>query len=551
MLSSRVVRTLLVSLAFTTLVFAQHDPASATPPAKAAGLYQGMGEAHHPVKTKSAEAQKFFDQGMSFLWGFNHDEALKSFQRAAELDPTMAMAQWGIAYAVGPNYNLPVDEQRELQAYQAAQKALKLSQGGPATERAYIEAVARRYTNDPKNTDLHKLDREYSDAMRQVKNKYADDLDAATLFAESLMNLHPWKLWDHEGKPGPDTEECVRTLESVLRRDPNHIGANHFYIHAVEASNNPDRALASAHRLGELAPGAGHLVHMPAHIYIRTGDQAASVEVNKRAAAADESFFKQTEQQGIYPMMYYTHNLHFIAVSSAYLGNYKEAMEAGAKMRAHVKPHIHAMPMLDGFNAVPLQIMVRFERWDDVMKEPKPDAGEPVSTGVWHFARGMAFAAKGDEAQARAELEALKKAAPAMGEIATNSVGPGNAQKMPVIGAHMIEARIAQHKGDHAAALSHLREAVTVQDAMDYTEPPDWITPMREVLGAALLKAGQPKEAEAAFREDLERNPRNPRSLFGLMNALKAQGRDDDASAVSRQFEKSWEHADTKLSAQL
>jgi tetratricopeptide (TPR) repeat protein len=535
-------------LAISTFASAQHEHMSA--PAAAETLYQGLGEAHHPVKTSNAEAQKFFDQGMSFVWGFNHDEALKSFQRAAELDPKMAMAQWGIAYAVGPNYNLPVDEARELQAYKAIQTALELSKGGPATERAYIEALAKRYTNDPKG-NLQHLSREYSDAMREVKNKYPDDLDAATLFAESLMTLHPWKLWDHEGKPGPDTEECVATLESVLRRDPNHIGANHFYIHAVEASKHPDRALASANRLADLAPGAGHLVHMPAHIYIRTGDQAASVVNNKKAAAADEAFFKQTNEQGIYPMMYYTHNLHFIAVSSTYLGNYKDAMEAAAKIRAHVKPYLAHMPMLDGFNAVPLQIMVRFERWDDVMNEPQPDASLAVTTGMWHYARGMAFASKGDEAKARAELDGLRKAAPAMGQVPTNPVGPGNAQKMPVIAEHMIEARLAQHKADNAAAVQHLREAIAVQDAMDYTEPPDWITPMREVLGVALLKSGQAQEAEVAFREDLDRNPRNPRSLYGLMNALKAEGREDDASSVARQFEKSWQHADTKPGAQL
>jgi tetratricopeptide (TPR) repeat protein len=387
--------------------------------------------------------------------------------------------------------------------------------------------------------------------MREVKKRYPDDLDAATLFAESLMDMHPWKLWDHDGNPGPDTEECVATLESVLRRDPSHVGANHFYIHAVEASRHPDRGLASAQRLADLAPGAGHLVHMPAHIYIRTGDQAASVANNKRAAAADEAFFQQTDEQGIYPMMYYTHNLHFIAVSSTYLGNYKDAMEAGAKIRAHVAPYLKHMAMLDGFNAVPLQIMVRFERWDDVMKEPQPEESLPVTSGMWHYARGMMFATKGEGAKARAEMEAIRKLAPAIGEVPTNPVGPGNAKKMPLIAVHMIEARLAQSKGDNAAAIQHLREAVVLQDAMDYTEPPDWITPMREALGVALLKAGQPKEAEAAFREDLDRNPRNPRSLYGLMNALKAEGREDDATSVSRQFEKSWEHADTKLATQL
>ncbi|HVP44169.1 MAG TPA: hypothetical protein VMS96_12110, partial [Terriglobales bacterium] len=491
------------------------------------------------------------DQGMNFLWGFNHDEALKSFQRAAELDPKMAMAQWGIAYAVGPNYNLPVDEQRELQAYHAIQKALELSKGGPANERAYIEALARRYTNDLKG-NLMPLAVDFSNAMRELVKRYPDDLDVATLFAESLMNLRPWKLWNPDGTPAPGTEECIATLESVLRRDPEHIGANHFYIHAVEASRSPERAMASAGRLADLAPGAGHLVHMPAHIYIRTGFQEASAETNKKAAAADEAFFRQSHQQaGIYPMMYYTHNLHFIAVSSAIMGKYDEAMAASKRIQEHVAPHLKQMPMLDGFNAVPLQIMVRFRRWDGILKLAQPDASLPVTTGMWHYARGMAFAAQGNDAKARAELEGLSKAAPEMAKIPTNSVGPENAGKMPKIAAHMIEARIAEQKKDYRAAAAHLREAVALEDSMDYTEPPDWIAPVRETLGAVLLQAGQAAESEKVFRQDLEQHPRNPRSLFGLMHALKAQGREEDAAAVSRQFKANWKSGEALEAGQL
>ena len=520
-----------------------HEHEAAAPPAV---LYQGMGNAHHPVKTGDPQAQAFFDQGMNFLWGFNHDEALRSFQRAAELDPRMAMAQWGIAYSVGPNYNLPVDEQRELQAYEAIQKAVALSRDGPASERAYIDALAKRYTNDPKG-DLMPLAVAYSNAMRELMKRYPDDLDAATLFAESMMDQRPWKLWNADGTPAPGTEETVATLESVLRRDPTHIGANHFYIHAVEASRNPERALPSANRLAALAPGAGHLVHMPAHIYIRTGFQEQASDTNKKAAAADEAFLQQSHEQGIYPMMYFSHNLHFIAVTNATMGNYQEAMAAARKLQEHVGPHVKEMVMLDGFNAVPFQIMVRFQRWDEILKLDQPDPSHPVSLGMWFYARGMAFAARGNEKQARNELNGLNKITPEIAKIPTNPVGPGNAQKMPQIGRHMIEARIAQQKKDYATAVLHLRAAATLEDSMDYTEPPDWIAPVRESLGAVLLAGGNPQEAERVFREDLEQHPRNPRSLFGLMQALKAQGKEEDAAAVSRQFEANWKNADSKL----
>lgn len=540
---SRILALMVAWLLISSAALAQHEHAAGS---KSVCADSGFGNAHHPVKTSSPEAQRMFDQGLALDYGFNHNEAEKCFQRAAQTDPHMAMAYWGIALVVGPNYNLPVDAEREKQAYEAIQKARQLAANGPAVERDYIEALATRYTNQP-TEDYHRLDVAYNAAMRELAKKYPDDLDAATLFAESGMNLRPWKLWKHDGTTEAGTEEIVATLESVLRRDPDHIGANHFYIHAVEASNDPDRALPSAQRLAALAPRSGHLVHMPAHIYIRTGMHEASAKTNVAAAAADEAYIAETQPQGIYPMMYYTHNLHFIAFENAMMGRYADSLAAAQRVQAHVGPHAKEMQMLDGFNPLPVEVMVRFRRWDDIMALAQPDPALPMSNGMWHYARGLALASGGKIAEAKAEVAAIEKLAPEMSKIPTNPQGPRNAGIIPQLAAHVVESRIAWSQGKKDAAIQHLREAVTLQDDMDYTEPPDWFYPTRESLGGELLQAGRAAEAEQVFRDDLQRNPRNPRSLFGLMRALKAQGREHDAEWVGQQFEAAWKNADTKL----
>src|SRR5262252_9929213 len=298
-------------------------------------LVQGLGDLHHPVSTRNLQAQQFFDQGLRFIYAFNHDEAARSFQHAADLDPTLAMAYWGVAEAVGPNYNDPADPERYKRANEAVQKAVDLTSGASPSEQAYIQAMAKRFPADP-NSDLKKAAEDYRDAMRQVVAKFPDDLDAATLFAEAGMNLHPWGLWHQDGSPEAGTEEIVATLESVLKRDPNHLGAIHYYIHAVEASNNPERALAGANRLAALAPNAGHIVHMPAHIYIRTGDYEAAVQTNEKAAEVDRTYIKEAGVQGIYPMMYYSHNLHFVAMCGAMNGRYAEARKSADMLASHV-----------------------------------------------------------------------------------------------------------------------------------------------------------------------------------------------------------------------
>ena len=341
---------------------------------------QGFGQIHHPVKTANPEAQRLFERALALDYGFNHNQAEQCFRRAAELDPNMAMAYWGIALVLGTNYNLPVDEEREKRAYESVQKALALSAGGPPNERDYIQALAKRYTDQP-NPDYDSLEAAYHDAMREVYRRYPDDLDAATLFAESGMNMHPWKLYTHDGRPNPGTEEIVTVLAAVLKRDPNHLGANHFYIHAVEASTHPETGLPSAQRLAGLAPSSGHLVHMPAHIYIRTGDHEEGEKTNVLAALADENYFAMAHPQGLYPLMYYTHNLHFIAVENAFMGNYARSLDYAWRTQQHVGPHVKEMEMLDAFYALPLQIMVRFHRWGDILDEPQPDAGHPMTSG--------------------------------------------------------------------------------------------------------------------------------------------------------------------------
>lgn len=370
----------------------------------AATLMKGLGDLHHPVSTKNAEAQQFFDQGLRLIYAFNHDEAARSFRRSAELDPELAMSYWGIAEAVGPNYNDPASEERFKQAHDAIQKAVDLQGNASDPERAYIMAMAKRFPADPKS-DLHRAAENYRDAMRELVKNYPDDLDAATLFAEAGMGLHPWGLWHQDGTPEAGTEEIVATLESVIKRDPNHLGAIHYYIHAVEASSSPERALAGANRLAAIAPAAGHIVHMPAHVYIRTGDYAAAVKTNEEAAAADRAYLKSSGVQGIYPMMYYSHNLHFIAMCSAMAGDYPKAHKAAEMLAAHVGPSVKDMPPLEGFMTIPMAVDVRFHKWDAILAMKAPDVDMKVATGFWHFSRGMALAGKGRIPESEAEYK--------------------------------------------------------------------------------------------------------------------------------------------------
>ena len=529
------------------LVVAQDRAAHNTATPKPAALMTGLGDLHHPVSTRNSEAQQFFDQGLRLIFAFNHDEAARSFQHAADLDPKLAMAYWGVAEAVGPNYNDPASADRFKQAHEAIQKAVDLSSSASPSEQAYINAMAKRFPADP-TTDLKKAAENYHDAMREVARKYPDDLDAATLFAESGMDLHPWGLWHRDGTPLEGTNEIIATLESVIKRDPNHLGAVHYYIHAVEASPSPERALAGANRLAALAPSAGHIVHMPAHVYIRTGDYDAAIRTNEAAARADEAYIQASGAKGIYPGMYYSHNLHFIAIAASMDGNFAQSKQAADRLAAHVQPMMHDMPMLEGFLTIPTAVLLRFEKWDEVLKTPAPDPNLKTATVFWHYARGMALAATGKPDEAEKDRKVITDAKNATPEDAIFAPPFNNKTKNILqIADDVLGAKIALARHDANSAIASFKDAVAVQDALNYGEPPDWYFPVRESLGAALMMSGDTAGAEKVFREDLDRNPRNPRSLFGLMEALNKQGRTYDAGFVENQFRTSWKGVPLKL----
>ena len=510
----------------------------------------GLGSHRHPVSTTNPVAQKFFDQGLTFVYAFNHDEAIRSFKRAAQLDPHLAMAYWGIALALGPNINQDVDAEREAAAYEAVQKALSLAANAPQNERSYINALAKRYSIEPQ-ADLKRLSVDYKNAMGEVVKKYPDDLDAATLYAEAAMDLRPWQFWTADGQPNEGTEEIVAVLESVLRRNPNHPGANHYYIHAVEASQNPERALPNARRLQSLVPGAGHLVHMPAHIFMRTGDYRRAALSNDRAARVDEAYFRQHPPQGIYPFGYYTHNLHFLAVANSMEGRLADARRAARRLETYMTPHLNdpfmesMLPMSELYMPTPLLVLVRFHLWRDILALPQPEAKLQATNGLWHFSRGLAFAADGSIEKAEQELQSLLEV--------KNKISPeaminlNKARAILGLADKFLSAKIAEAKKQNQAAIQFLEGAIKIEDGLAYDEPPAWYIPSREALGGVLLRSGQWAAAEKVFRADLGKNKLNGRSLFGLMEALNAQKKNHEAMLVKQQFEAAWKNADTKL----
>jgi len=525
-------------------VFAQHSHGTNEQPAK---LINGFGDVDHPVTTTNVEAQKFFNQGLACLYGFNHEEAVRSFKRAAALDPQLAMAYWGVALALGSNYNLQADGPSLLEAYSNLQKAVSLSDKASESDRAYIQALARRYSADIQ-ADQSKLAVDYKNAMGDLSRHYPDDLDAATLYAESMMNLRPWKLWTPDGKPAEGTEEIIAVLEGVLRRNPNHTGANHYYIHAVEASNNPDRALPSADRLGQLAPMSGHLVHMPSHIYIRTGDYSKAATSNAEAITADRDYMTTTGAKGVYTMMYYNHNVHFLASANAMEGQYEGAIKTARELEANVKPLVAGMPMLEMFVPYPIVVQVRFGKWDEILKTPQPEAGFKITTAYWRFARGMAYAGKKDVARAESELKELQNIAKQIP--ADTPFGNNVAGNIMSVAEWTLITKISFVKGDKKALADNVAKAVQADDAVQYNEPPDWDLPAREIVGALLLLTGDNAGAEKVFRGEIAKHPRNGRALFGLTESLKRQGNTNSARMVQKEFERAWSKADTKLSVE-
>ncbi len=457
------------------------------------------------------------------------------------------MAWWGVALAVGPNYNLPVDPEHEKIAVSAIEKAKSLDADAPQIEKDYVDAMAHRFSGDA-NPDYHQLGIDYSRDMRELSHKYPDDLDAATLFADSLMNLRPWKLWNADGTPAEGTGEIVATLEGVLRRDPHHMGAMHLYIHAVEASPNPERALPYAEQIAQLAPAAGHLVHMPAHIYERTGNFDGARAQNAAGAKADEDYAAATGAQGLYMMMYYSHNLHFGAISASMQGHCAEAKQFAGRLAENLRPALNDMPMVQPFVAMPLAISVRCKQWDDVLAAAEPAEQTPTLKAFWLYSRGIALTVRGKTSEASAleqQLAAIEKAT-SRDDLFMPPV-ENHTWQIYHIADDVLAARIAAAKGDKPGAIELLRDAVAGQDKLLYDEPADWYYPVRESLGGMLLETGDLKGAELVFREDLERNPRNPRSLFGLAEDLARQHRDYEASWVKQQLQSAWHGADVEL----
>jgi len=511
-------------------------------------LYDSLGNYSYRITTASPDAQRWFDQGLRLVYGFNHHEAQKAFREAARLDPTCAMCFWGIALTEGSNYNSPTDADREKRGLAAVRQAEQLATGARPPERALIRALAKRHSADPGAT-REALDRAYADAMRDVARQFPDDLEAATFFADAMMNLRPWNLWTPDGTPHPGTEEIAQTLERVLARNPDHPGALHLYIHAIEASRQPGRAEAAADRLARLMPGAGHIVHMPSHIYWRVGRYADAVTVNTAAVQADRAYFQTAQPSPIYRGLYHPHNIDFIWQSASMQGRSAETIRAAREFAANAPAEmIKQMPDMETAPVAPMVALVRFGRWDDVLGLAAPPREWPYTRGVWHHARGLAFNAKGQAAEARRELGEL--------EAILGSVPPKRtvafffrAKNVLQLAANVLAGEIAAKTGDGASAERLLRAAVAEQDTHWFTEPPPWYFPVRQALGAVLLQFGRAGDAERVYRDDLGRNPGNGWSLFGLAQSLRAQGKMAEAMRVEENFRKAWAQADVKLSA--
>lgn len=534
----------LAILLFTALPVSAQESQHSMPDPRPAVLLPGMGNHHHPISTTNPEAQKFFDQGLVLVFGFNREEALRSFRRAAELDPQSPMPYWGMALALGFHLNMDLDmDVHASAAYEAIHKAVALSPHAPQYERDYVAALARRCSSDP-HADRSKLEIEYKNAMADLAARYPDDMDAATLYAESLIDLYHYQWYDAAGQPKAGTEDILALLESVLQREPDHPGANHFYVHVLDTSPHPERALASAYRLTRIVSGVGHLVHMSGHIFWNVGDYEMTARVNERAAEADRDYMRLTGvNDSVYTEGYYSHNLHFILRAHTELGHFQQAKAAAEILAAHVTPAYSQMPvMVDGFLSNPFLLLLRFQRWDDVLAYPKPGARMRMSTALWHYARAIALYGQGKRSAAADEQQAFRKDGenvPTTAEFFSNSP-----DKIILIASTVLEARLATDAGK---AISLWQKAVALQDALAYDEPPPWYYPVRESLGAALLRNGQTAEAEAVFREDLRRNPRHPRALFGLWQTLKNEGKTPDAEWVRRQFQEAWKNADIAL----
>ncbi|MCK6458569.1 MAG: hypothetical protein L6Q95_01580 [Planctomycetes bacterium] len=509
-------------------------------------VFEGLGKHHRAVATSSAEAQRYFDQALTWTFAFNHDEAIRSFEAAASKDPACAMAYWGIALNHGPHINnTVVPPERAKAAWEAVRKALAAKSEG--VDRALIEALAKRYA-DPPPADRRPLDEAYAAAMGEVYAKHGDDVDVATLYAESLMDLQPWDLWTRDGKPKGRTEEIMAVLEKVLAKQPDHPGATHLYIHVMENSPFPEKASAAADVLRTLVPASGHLVHMPAHIDVQTGRWAKAAEANEKAIAADRAYRAISPRQGFYSV-YMAHNHQFLSWVAMMQGRSEKAIKEARAMVAGVPAEfVEKDPAaVDGYLPIAYEALIRFGKWDEMLKEAQPSPKLPILTAFWHFCRGLAFAAKGEIEDAQAEQARLRDLTARIAPEVVMAINP--ARNVLAIADRVLTAEIALARGDLDAAASELREAVKLEDQLTYMEPPDWLLPTRHTLGAVLVKAKKFEEAEKVYREDLAAWPENGWSLWGLAECLRALGKEEEADAVQQRFAAVWHEADTKLTS--
>ena len=523
--------------------------AAPAPSGSLAPRLQNVGKHTFPVTTKSEQAQRFINQGLNLTYGFNHAEAGRAFAEAARLDPNAAMAYWGQALVLGPNINAPMAPEEEPKALAHIRKAQSLKNKVSKRERDYIDALAVRFTG--KADQRAAADQAYAGAMRILSETYPDDLDAATLYAESVMDLRPWNYWTRDGRPYDQTLDIIAALERVLAKNADHPGALHYWIHLWEGSNTPQKAEAEADRLLPMAPAAGHLVHMPGHIYQRVGRYADAMKANQLAILADEDYIAQCRAQGIYPLGYYPHNIHFLWFAASMAGQGKIALDAANKTAQAIPTEaLKELPILQGFVLVPDFTLVRFGKWDEILAAPALRADTLYTQGVRHYARGMAFIRKKNFDAARKEIEDVRRIAgdPKLMEVPA-SMSPNTVDSILRLAVTVLDGELAAAQGNYDAAVAYLDRAVRYHDSLVYTEPDDWHQPVRHALGAVLLDANRPAEAEAVYWEDLRRNPGNGWSLFGLAKALRAQGKNDQAKSVEADFKKAWADSDVTLTA--
>ncbi len=520
-----------------------------------APLFEGMGDYHMPITTADPDAQRYFDQGMVLAFGFNHAESIRSFRAAQTLDPQCAMCFWGEALATGPNINVTNNGKavmapaERVSARAAIDAALALIDGVTPKEQDWIRALDARYDGQS-DTSRDPLDRAWADSLAVMAERYPDDTTVASVYAEALMNTMPWDYWGPNGEAKPDTQAVIASLEAVMAADPNHPLALHLYIHALEASSNAAKAEAAADRLADLVPGSGHLVHMPSHIYFRVGRYQDSAMANIRAAEVDEAYIAQCNAQGFYPALYYPHNIHFLWASATMQGQSALSLDSARRVVANVRvEQVEQFPTIQFFRTVPMLSLVRFARWEEILVEPEPYEPFAFARAIWHYGRGVAHAALGDAEAALTELAAIEALEPEVDEIFMGNVYP--ARDLLGIAKSLLIGEVAYRSGNAAAAMLAFEEAVSLQDALPYTEPPFWYYPTRQSLGAALLASDRLAEAQAVFEADLAQYPMNGWSMFGLAEALRRQGDNTAAAEVTARFETVWQFADVSLKTSI